>query len=494
MDWGSRITYLAGTTLKDRAVSFGIKDSDRLEHICVIGRAGSGRSRLLARMALQDIEREQGAVIIDTTGNLTQLIVERLTNEAKERLVLLDPSDGEYPFTWNSVDDFKKLARADAVQTLSYALASMYRIPPSRLTELSAGLIVDAPQTTLLTFYELLMDSGFREKFLAEKPELKTELDALIKEKSEHVSKVSEHGRYLAKDTLVRNLLGQTESKFSFELLDHGAIIILDLSHIRVFPTRVTPLVRLFLHAAGARSRASGKPVATYLYDAVRYLDELDIERVFAERNLASVIGDTIYSEDDMALREKALARCSTVASFAPHHADVPLTERMFYPYVSTEELEKLESGEFCIALAIDSVRSKPFFARLEPLSERLNISQQDLMVVSREKYATQRTKVDILFKKKPADRKKKDDEPGSFTDAFRSIFAKKADDAQGTPQAAAQAPGESAQKPAEEKQDAKKEPEAGSPPKKRPSKAKAEYEIPEEELLKMIYVAPIAI
>lgn len=496
MDWGSRITYLAGTTFKDRAVTFGIKDTDRLENMCVIGRAGSGRSQLLARMALQDIERGGGTLVIDATGQLTQYIVERLDDESKERLILLDPSDGEYPYSWNPIDDFKKLERADAVHHLSYALSSVYRIPPSRFTELGAEFVIDGLETTMLTFYDLVTDQAFREKFLSEKAEKRAEFETLIKEKAEHVQGVNDNGRYLAKDTLIRNLFGQKESKFTFEALEKSAIIILDLSHIRVFPTRVTPLVRLFMHAARARAHASPVPIVAYLYDAVRYLDEVDIEKVFAERNLAAVIADTIYSEDDRPLREKALARCATVLSFAPHHADVPLTERMFYPYVSTEELEKLEDGEFCIALTIDAVRSKPFFARLEPLPERKNISQQDLMVIARERYATMRTKVDITFKKKsaPGDKKKKDDEPGSFTDAFRSIFQKK-DDGTAKPE-----DGNPTQtKPEENKKEESKEVKAVAPQPKAPEvkKKKApppaeEYEIPEEDLRQMLYVAPV--
>ena len=78
MDWGPRITYLASTALKERVVPFGIKDNDRLKHVCVIGKAGSGRAAFLSRMALQDAERGLGTMVLDATGNLGPMIMERL--------------------------------------------------------------------------------------------------------------------------------------------------------------------------------------------------------------------------------------------------------------------------------------------------------------------------------------------------------------------------------------------------------------------------------
>lgn len=75
MDWGSRITYIGSTALKEKTVAFGIKDADRLRHLSVLGASGTGRAELLVKMALQDIERGAGVMLIDASGTAASLLV-----------------------------------------------------------------------------------------------------------------------------------------------------------------------------------------------------------------------------------------------------------------------------------------------------------------------------------------------------------------------------------------------------------------------------------
>ena len=46
------------------------KDEDRLLHMYVIGKTGTGKSTLLENMALQDLERGSGFALIDPHGDL----------------------------------------------------------------------------------------------------------------------------------------------------------------------------------------------------------------------------------------------------------------------------------------------------------------------------------------------------------------------------------------------------------------------------------------
>jgi type IV secretory pathway VirB4 component len=57
----------------DRRI-FGIRDEDRLLHVYVIGKAGTGKSTLLENMALQDLERGHGFALIDPHGDLVRRI------------------------------------------------------------------------------------------------------------------------------------------------------------------------------------------------------------------------------------------------------------------------------------------------------------------------------------------------------------------------------------------------------------------------------------
>jgi type IV secretory pathway VirB4 component len=69
------ITYLGRTTFRNRGVSFGIKESDRLYHMYVIGRTGTGKSTLLETLMRQDIAQGNGMALLDPHGDLAEKIV-----------------------------------------------------------------------------------------------------------------------------------------------------------------------------------------------------------------------------------------------------------------------------------------------------------------------------------------------------------------------------------------------------------------------------------
>lgn len=420
MDWGPRVTYLASTAFKDRVVPFGIKDLDRQKHVCVVGKVGSGRGNLLSRMALQDIERGIGTLIIDASGNLAPIIMERLTKDELERLVHIDAADAEYPFSWNIPNEFRHTERGPDL--FSEALASLYGIVRSPLTDFFGKVILGSPERTVLTAFTLASDEKERATLIGEGRDAET-FAALQSSHAADLATLVENGKFLVKDTMVRNVLGQRDGKFSLQTLKEGSIFVLDLSRIRIFPTRVQPLARLFMCAF--RAQMDGVTTGTlYLHDALRYFTESDADALLKDQSYALTLSDTVYKESDMPLREKALAQCGSVVTFAPHQSDIPLVQRVFYPYVTPEELQGLEPGEACVLLTIDANRARPFFANTLELGERKSVSLQDILVESRKKYTMPRTQVDELFKKQLDSEKKKNQPP--FNDAFKNIFAKR--------------------------------------------------------------------
>ena len=71
----NEITRLAQVDFRNDHRVFGIKTEDRLSHIYIIGKTGTGKSTLLETMALQDLEQGRGLALVDPHGDL----VERIT-------------------------------------------------------------------------------------------------------------------------------------------------------------------------------------------------------------------------------------------------------------------------------------------------------------------------------------------------------------------------------------------------------------------------------
>ncbi len=495
MDWGSKVTYIGSTTLREKTVTFGIKDSDRTKHFSILGRTGSGRGDMVVSMALQDIERGVGVVLLDATGTSATKLLERISPEHSSRVVFLDPSDAEYPYSWNLVDDIKTLSEAEQVSAYVEAVSHVFKITPTTFVAYVAGLILKKPDATLVMFHTLLTDEKFRGKFFENDDAGREALEAQMKLAPDAVEALEREGKYIAKDTLVRNLISQKDSKFTLDHLPDGQIVIVDFSHIRMYPTRMTPIVCTFAHAVRMASRRSQTPIALYMHDTIRYLSEVEIDSLLSpHHNVAVTIADTIIQESDQERRLYALSRSSSVASFAAHPGDKTLLEHAFYPFVEVDDLVRLEPKEFIVALTIDGVRGKPFFAQALPLGEKKNLSYQDMVVAARQRYTTVRSKVDAILKAQTTfddDDEDDDDGPSSprgFQDAFRSIFAKQAEKAKA---AASGAPvGENAQGTSSETPPDPLNAPLNSPPPAPPEKR----EVPEDLLKQMLYVAPVSL
>jgi hypothetical protein len=64
-----------------------------LHHLAVVGPSGVGKSALIARGILSDIERGVGGVAIDPKGDLLDTVLDRVKPERAGQIVVLDPGD-----------------------------------------------------------------------------------------------------------------------------------------------------------------------------------------------------------------------------------------------------------------------------------------------------------------------------------------------------------------------------------------------------------------
>ena len=80
-----------GNSDASHAGPVGVRVADARHHLHVLGATGVGKSTLLARMILSDVDQHRGAVLIDPKGDLVPDLLARLPQEAADRLVLFDP-------------------------------------------------------------------------------------------------------------------------------------------------------------------------------------------------------------------------------------------------------------------------------------------------------------------------------------------------------------------------------------------------------------------
>ena len=83
------ITYFAQTNFRNEPKTFGIKQPDRLAHMYIVGKTGTGKSTLLETMIRQDIEAGQGIALLDPHGDLVERVLSQVVQqEALTRLLV----------------------------------------------------------------------------------------------------------------------------------------------------------------------------------------------------------------------------------------------------------------------------------------------------------------------------------------------------------------------------------------------------------------------
>ncbi|WP_267244533.1 helicase HerA domain-containing protein [Streptomyces sp. PR69] len=82
----------------------GVAVADARHHLHVMGATGSGKSTLIANLALDDVRNHRGVIVIDPKGDLVTDLLDRLPDTCADRLVLIDPDDPHTPPCLNVLD------------------------------------------------------------------------------------------------------------------------------------------------------------------------------------------------------------------------------------------------------------------------------------------------------------------------------------------------------------------------------------------------------
>ncbi|TGA86782.1 type IV secretion system DNA-binding domain-containing protein [Streptomyces sp. MZ04] len=82
----------------------GLTVPDARHHLHLMGATGSGKSTLIAQLALDDVAAGRGAIVIDPKGDLVADLLHRLPETCADRLVLIDPDDVHVPPCLNVLD------------------------------------------------------------------------------------------------------------------------------------------------------------------------------------------------------------------------------------------------------------------------------------------------------------------------------------------------------------------------------------------------------
>jgi hypothetical protein len=96
------ITPFLRVDFRDDDRGFGIKQSDRRSHLLTIGRTGTGKSTMMARLIRGDLGNTHGVGVLDPHGDLIA-VTRRSIPRWRKDVVHFDPADAENRLTFNPI-------------------------------------------------------------------------------------------------------------------------------------------------------------------------------------------------------------------------------------------------------------------------------------------------------------------------------------------------------------------------------------------------------
>ncbi len=238
-------------SFRNETYSVELSTADRLRHMYMIGKTGTGKSTVYQNMMLQDIRAGAGCCFVDPHGEAIDWLLAAIPPERLDDVVVVDPADTDWPIGLNLLEwktegekDFLVAEAIHIFQKLFDPDQQGIVGPQFEHWMRNAALTVMARPGggTLLDIPRLFSDPAFERasrQYVTDKIVLAFWEQQMANTAQFHRSEMlnyftSKFGRFMT-NTLMRNCIGQRQSSISFpDILANNKIVLINLSKGKV--------------------------------------------------------------------------------------------------------------------------------------------------------------------------------------------------------------------------------------------------------------------
>ncbi|OGF59256.1 hypothetical protein A3I28_01870 [Candidatus Giovannonibacteria bacterium RIFCSPLOWO2_02_FULL_43_37] len=408
---------------RDEEREVRIKKDDRRRHFYSIGQTGTGKSTLMQKMIIQDIQNGEGVCVIDPHGDLIDKILGHVPKERANDVIVFDPGDIQHPMGLNMLEYDPKYPEQKSliVNELFEIFNKLFNMSVAggpmfeQYFRNSTSLVMEDPESgnTLLEISRVLSDKTFRDyKISKSKNIVVNAFWQQIAEKASGESALASMVPYVVSkiDTFLSNeilrpIIAQEKSAFNIrDVMDQRKILFLNLSKGKLGELNSSLLglimVGKILMASLSRvdtpederkdfylyidefQNVTTKSIATILSEARKYKLNMTITHQF--------IGQL---EED--IKKAVFGNVGTMCSFRIGSDDGEYMEKQFAPVFAANDLLNIDNLNAYVKLLIDGQTSKPFNMFIPfPPKGSAEIAQY-LKDLSRQKYSRPREEVE---------------------------------------------------------------------------------------------------
>lgn len=443
-----------GTTRSGRQrVRVNWPESSRILQSILNGATGTGKSTLIANIALEDIRAGHAIIMLDPHGTLIDALLPRIPAERANDVLLLDVEDTARPLGYNPLDLKTEEERSRFVTSYIAQLERMFDpnklgfVGPVAMQGLRAALqgimSIEGYGGTLIEVARLFDEEDFLRKMIPRMRDrnaaayFKRFLTTRTDEQSGYALHISSKLSEWAADPIMRRIVGQSTSSFSFsEAMNSRKIVLLRLASGFLGSEKSTFLGHTFLPAIFQASLERASMPAGELPFTSIFIDEAPVfaSEVIASMlaqsrkgNLAVHLASQHLSQFLPTIRDAILANAGNIFAFRAGLPDAAILERIFGSSAVDERyLTHLPLGQVVTRIMLTSGEpSQPFLLETDPLRGTPDDAvAQAIRDYSRMTYGRPREEVDRQIEERdnPPRRDAPPEPTGGLGELFRGL------------------------------------------------------------------------
>lgn len=370
--------------LESKKYVFGIKRIDRRRHVYAIGRSGVGKSKLLELLIRQDISYGYGCCLIDPHGDVIEAILDFVPKERMEDVIVIDPSDTNWPISFNPLEkvppELKHPMAQGLIEVMEKQFGANWTPRLEHVFRFTVLALLDYPQATMRGMIQMLTDRSYRQRVIeyiqddmvrrffavefADWSE-KFDTDAII-------PLVNKLGQFLSMPML-RNIFAQKENRINFEeIMNRDKILLINLSKGKIGEENSSFFGSVFVTKIKQAGMARAAMPEEQRKDYYIYVDEFQNLATATFMNLFSEARKyglclTVANQYTAQLLPEVLAsvlgNVANLVVFRVGGEDASRLENEMIPVFKAKDMINLGMREFYIKETIDGDTYDPFSA-----------------------------------------------------------------------------------------------------------------------------------
>ena len=366
-----------------------MKEKDRTRHMYIVGKSGTGKSQLIANLAIQDIINGHGVAVVEPHGDLIEQILGNIPRERVDDVVHFNPSDLERPVGLNMLETKDEAMKDFAVQemiSIFYKLFPPEMIGPMfehHMRNVMLTLMSDPENPgSIIEIPRMFSDEDFQKKWRAKVKDPVVQsywVNEVDKTSDFHKSEmlgylISKVGRFVENE-MMRNIIGQQKSAFDFrEIMDNKKILLVNLSKGKKGDVNSELLGLIIVSKLQMAALARADMPEEKRHDFFLYIDEF---QNFITDSIATILSEALkyrlnliiahqyigqlVKNGDTQIKEAVFGNVGTnfVARVGPE--DVETLGKIYSPDFSGYDLINSDKFTWYVKMIVDNTQEKPF-------------------------------------------------------------------------------------------------------------------------------------